>query len=166
MMNSLEGWLAKVYKGTPELSLPAKKSIISIWPWVALVFGILQLLAALSLWRAGHNLSKALDTFNSIYGNSASGITHLNGFYWISLIVLVIDGLILVSAFPKLRVRAKSGWNLLFYGALLDLVYGILSAFNNYGGASTLVLQFLVTAVILYFLFQIRDQFMKSSRAK
>lgn len=73
--------------------------------------------------------------------------------------MLMIDGVILLAAFPRLRVLGKDGWNLLFYGALLNLVYGVFSAFNNYGNVASLIWQVIVTGVILYFLFQIRDQY-------
>lgn len=161
MLSNLETWLAGVYKGTPKLSPGAKKSIVSIWPWVALVFGVLQLWAALALWRWGHDVNRAIDTLNSYLGTSL-GVHHLNVFYWISLIVLVADGLILLMAFPKLRVNAKAGWDLLFYGALLNLVYGVFSAFNDYGGVGSLAMQVIVSAIVFYFLFQIRDQYSTS----
>ena len=51
------------------------------------------------------------------------------------------------------------GWNLLFYGALLNAVYGVFSAFNDYGGAGSLIIQLVVSAIVLYFLFAIRDQY-------
>ena len=159
MLDSLETWLAGVYKSAPKLSSGSKKSIVGIWPWVALVFGILQLWAALELWRWGHTVNNLVNSLNNFYGTNVGGVTHLNIFYWISLIVLVIDALILLAAFPKLRAHKLDGWKLLFYGAVLNFVYGVFSAFNNYGGVSSLVLQVIVTAVVLYFLFQIRDQY-------
>jgi len=163
MLNSLETWLAGVYKGAPKLNPNAKKSIVNIWPWVALVFGVLQLLAAMELWHWGHTVNNLVNTLNTYYGsNLGVHVNNLNVFYWISLVVLVVDAVILLMAFPKLRVHAKGGWNLLFYGALLNLVYGVFSAFNNYGGFGSLVLQVIVTAVVLYFLFQIRDQYSSS----
>jgi hypothetical protein len=157
MLSDLETWLAGVYKGAPKLSSGAKKSIVDIWPWVALVFGILQLWAALELWHWGHDANNLVNTLNSYYGTTIGSVAHLNAFYWLSWVVLIVDALILLAAFPKLRAHKKTGWNLLFYGALLDFVYGVLSAFNNYGGLSSLVFQVIITAIVLYFLFQIRD---------
>lgn len=158
MLNSLETWLAGVYKGTPKLSSGAKKSIVSIWPWVALVLGVLQVIAAYGLWRWGHDVNKAVDTLNTYLGTSL-GVHHLNVFYWLSLIVLAVNAVILLMAFPKLKVHAKAGWNLIFYSALLNGLYGVFSAFNDYGGGGSLIMQIIVSAVVLYFLFQIRDQY-------
>lgn len=157
-MQRLEDWLAGVYKGTPRLSPASKQSITEVWPIVALVFGVLQLLAAIALWRTGHTLNQVVDTLNSLYGNAVT-LNHLNIFYWISFVVLIADGAILLSAYPQLRNHKRRGWELLFYGTLLDFVYGVVSAFDNYGGITSFILQIIVTAVVLYFLFQIRDQY-------
>jgi hypothetical protein len=166
MLNSLEDWLAAVYKGSPKLAPATKKAMFAVWPWVALIFGVLQLLAALALWRAGHSLDQLTNTINSLYPANAVNLSHLNVFYWISLVVIVIDGVVLLMAYPKLKIGLKAGWKLLFYGALLNLVYGIFSLFNNYGGFGSLVLQLIVTAIVLYFLFQIRDQYSGHSTPK
>lgn len=163
MLNDLENGLAGVYKGTPKLGNDAKKSLVKVWPWLALVFGILQLLAAWSLWHWGHRVNSLVDYANSLsqaYGiNAANSVAHLNIFYWLSFIVLLIDAVILLAAYSGLKNRTKQGWNLLFYSALLNGVYGIVSAFNNYGGVGSLIMQLVVTAVVLYFLFQTRDQY-------
>lgn len=158
MLNKLEIMLADVYKATPKLSDSAKKTIVNIWPFVAIIFGILQLWGAYALWHWGRDVNKIADVFNSYLGTNAT-VHHLNALYWISLIVLAIVGVMLLAAYPGLKARAKSGWNLLFYSALLNVVYGIFSAFNNYGGVGSLVMQLIASAIMLYFLFQIRDQY-------
>ena len=132
-----------------------------MWPIVALIFGILQLIAVYELWHWGHRINQVANLVSSLsqYTGGVNLAVHLNVFYWLSLIVLAIDGVILLLAYPGLKAHQKSGWNLLFYASLLNLVYGVLSAFNNYGGAGSLALQVIVSAIVLYFLFQIRDQY-------
>lgn len=163
MLNKLETILAGVYKPTPKLSGNAKKTIVNIWPWVAVIFGVLQLWAAYALWHWGRDVNKVVDIFNSYLGTNAT-VHHLNVFYWISLVILAIDGVLLLAAYPGLKARAKSGWNLLFYSALLNGVYGIFSAFNDYGGAGSLAIQLVVSAIVLYFLFATRDQYSGTSK--
>ncbi len=158
VLNKLETALAGLYSGAPKLSQSAKKTIVGIWPIAALIFGVLQLWAAYSLWHWGHEVNKVVDAFNTYLGTSSS-VHHLSVIYWLSLIVLAIDGVLLLAAYKGLKARSKSGWNLLFYGALLNIVYGVFSAFNDYGGAGSLVMQLIVSAIILYFLFAIRDQY-------
>lgn len=158
MLNKLETVLAGIYKPTPKLSGGAKKTVTGVLPWLALIFGILELWSVYHLWQWGRDVNKIADAFNSYLGTS-SIVHHLNAFYWISLVVLAITGVLLLMAYPGLKAMAKSGWNLLFYGAILSAVYGVISAFNDYGGAGSLVIQVVVSAVVLYFLFQIRDQY-------
>lgn len=159
MLSKLETMLAGVYSATPKLSGNAKKTIVNFWPFAALILGVLQLWSAYSLWHWGRDVNKVIATFNSYFGTSPTVVHNLNVFYWISLVVLAISGVMLLMAYPGLKAKAKSGWNLLFYSTLLNVVYGIFSAFNDYGGAGSLVIQLVVSAVVLYFLFQIRDQY-------
>ena len=159
LLTKLEQWLAGVYKAAPKLSTSAKKSITEIWPIVALVFGVLQILAAVELWHLGHQVNQVANLVNSLSQYYGGTTLHLNAFYWLSLVIVALDGVLLLWAYPALKRRQKSGWNLLFYASLLNLLYGIFSAFNNYGGVSSLLLQIIVSAVVLYFLFQIRDQY-------
>jgi len=158
LLNKIEAALAGLYKGAPKLSQNAKKTIVSIWPIAALVFGVLQLWAAYVLWDWGRKVNQVLDVFNSYLGTDI-GARDLSVIYWLSLVVLVLDAILLLAAYRGLKARAKSGWNLLFYGALLNGVYGIFSAFNDYGGVGSLVIQLIVSAIVLYFLFAIRDQY-------
>jgi len=158
MLNKLETKLAGVFKATPKLSGSAKKTIVNFWPIVAVIFGVLQLWSAYGLWHWGRDVNKVADVFNAYLGTNTV-VHHLNVFYWISLVVLAATGVLLLMAYPGLKARAKSGWNLLFYSALLNGVYGVFSAFNDYGGAGSLVMQLIVSAIVLYLLFQIRDQY-------
>lgn len=158
MLDGLESSLAGLYKGAPKLSQNAKKFLVKYWPIAALIFGVLQLWAALALWNWGRDVNKVADVFNSYLGTNTV-VHHLSVMYWLSLVVLVVDGIILLAAYKGLKNRVKSGWQLLFYSALLNAVYGVFSAFNDYGGVGSLVMQIIVSAVVLYFLFQIRDQY-------
>lgn len=159
-LSGLEKWLAGVFAGAPKISQKGRKSIAGIWAWVALVFGVLQLFAAWSLWQWGHSVNQLVDNLNAYLGTAyGTSVANLNVFYWISFGVLLVDAIILLMAFPKLRKHQKGGWDLLFLGALLNLVYGVFSAFNNFGGVGSLVMQVIVTTIVLYLLFQIRDQY-------
>ena len=66
----------------------------------------------------------------------------------------------MVAAFSGLKARKKSGWNLLYYALLLNLAYGIVMAFTNYGGFSYLIGAVIGSAIGLYLLFQIRSSYL------
>jgi uncharacterized membrane protein HdeD (DUF308 family) len=67
-----------------------------------------------------------------------------------------------IVAFPALRARKKSGWDLLFYAALLNIVYGFVTLFTDYGSVGNLVGTIIGSAIGLYFLFQIRSLYLKA----
>src|SRR5664279_1148975 len=102
ILNKLETWLAGVYKGAPKLSQSAKKSITGVWPIVALVFGVLQLFAAYELWHWGHQVNQVANLVNSFaqYTGATNLAVHLNVFYWLSLVVLAVEGVVLLMAYP------------------------------------------------------------------
>lgn len=86
--------------------------------------------------------------------------TSLGLFYYLGLASLLIDGVLLLMAYNPLRAHSKKGWNLLFLAALVNLVYGIIFAFdNNYGNMGNLVSALIGSAIAFYFLFQVRDYY-------
>ncbi len=160
-LKPVETKLAEVFKGAPPLPASAKKMLVQWWPYVTLVAGVLQLLSAWWLYDWGTKVNKVADVLNGY--TSAFGVTStvekLNIFYWISLILLVVNGVIFIMAYPGLKARKIAGWNLMFMGALLNAVYGVFSALNNRGGAGSLISSLIGTIIGLYFLFQVKDQF-------
>lgn len=160
-LKPIEDKLAEIFKNVPALPESTKKMLANWWQWLALIGGALQILIAVGLYTWGQNINKTADSINSYIGSF--GVTQhaekLSIFYWVSLIMLVVDGVILLMAYPGLKAKKKSGWNLLFLAALINAVYGVFSTFNGRGGAGSLVGSLVGTAVALYFLFQVREQF-------
>lgn len=166
-LKPIENKLEEVFKGVPPLPTSTKKMLAEWLRWVALVVGILQLLAAWSLWAWGRDLNRAVETINSYTSafGVATPVEKLSIFYWVSLIVLVVDAVILLMAYPGLKARTKDGWNLVFLGSLINVVYGVFSAFSNRGGISSLIYSLIGSAAGFYLLFQVKDQYMVKSKA-
>jgi uncharacterized BrkB/YihY/UPF0761 family membrane protein len=159
-LTKLEKTLQPIFKGTPPLSKGGREWLVKAWPVLALVFGVLQLLLAINLWRFAHSVDHFVDYANQIartYGNG-DVVHHLGLFYWLALLSLFVDGAILLMAFPHLKARRKQGWDLLFLGATLNLLYGLFSAFDTYyGGVSKFIGTIIGSAVAYYLLFQVRE---------
>ncbi len=117
------------------------------------------------MWRSAHyldTLNHAADYVNEYFGYQVVD-NSLNFFYYLAIIVIVLDAVILLLAAPGLKAWKKIGWNLLFYSVLLNLVYGFVRMFSDYGGGIGSFLWGLVVAAIVgYFVFQTRDYFKKS----
>lgn len=62
-------------------------------------------------------------------------------------------------AFAPTKERKKSGWNLLFLALLVNVVYGLVVTFTDYGGPSNFISVLISTVIGMYFLFQIREAY-------
>lgn len=176
-MDQLEEQLNEVFVKKAPWQLPenAKKVIVDILPWLNLVFGVLTLLSAFWLYQAATVVDKWVNWANDVsraYGGSATVNTnHLTVMVWLGIIVLAIEGVLWIAAFPGVKDKKKKGWNLLFIALLVNIVYGFLALFINvgsYSGISGFIGYAISTVIGLYLLFQIRSAFLpkKASDAK
>lgn len=162
-LKPLEEKLASTFKGAPPLPEGGKKWLVQYVPWLALISGVLQLLWALRLFDVSRDYNRAIGNLNSLsraFGG-ADVIEKLNIFYWISLVALVVNAIIILLAYPGLKERKKAGWNMLFLGAVVSLAFGIISLFDNSGrgGFGSLLGSIIGAAIGFYLLFQIRDHY-------
>lgn len=163
-VRKLEKSLGELYKGAPPLSKTAKESIVNVWPWVALVFGVLQILAAWTLWQMMDRVQPFVDFANSLSQNYGTGeIIGYSGvekfLIYVSIATLVASGVLLLMAVSPLKNKVKRGWDLLFIGVLLNVVYAVLAVFIDGRGFGTFLVSMLGTAIGLYFLFQIKGSY-------
>ena len=151
-------------KQAPPLPDGAKKWLVQYLPWINLIAGIFSLWAAWALYHTAHTVNALVDYVNSVsaaYGSTVK-VNHLTFTVWLAIATLAVAGLIYLFAFPATRERKKSGWDLMFYALLLNLVYGVVAAFTDYGGVGRLIGAVIGAAIGLYFLFQIRESYLKS----
>lgn len=163
LVRSAEKALEGPFKSLPALPKEAKKGLAQITVWLALIAGILQLLAAWWLYDWANSIDKWADAVNqwsTALGAPAATTSGLTMWVWIAVIVLAVEGVILLLAFPKLKNKERGGWDLLFLAALINLVYGIVSLFiDGRGGAGSLLGALLGSAIGFYLLFQVREFF-------
>jgi len=168
-LKSLEDSLEDVFvKKSPALPENGKKMIVEWLPWITLILGVLSLWAAYGLWHWAHvanDFINSVNTLSATYGGSAIDVNRMGATVWLSLIVLTIMALIYIAAFSPLKALKKSGWNLLFYAALINIVYGVVVMFTDYGSFGNLVFTIIGSAIGLYFLFQIRGHY-KAAKVK
>ncbi|HEX5744292.1 MAG TPA: hypothetical protein VFX84_02465 [Candidatus Saccharimonadales bacterium] len=168
-LRTLEASLDDVFaKNAPALPSNAKKIIVEYLPYVSVFLGTLTLLAAWGLYDAARTVNTLIDyagSFDSVYG-SGMAVNHLTATVWLSIAVLVIEGLLYIAAFKPAKERKKSGWDLLFYALLINMAYGIIITFTYYGGLGRLLGTLIGSAAGLYFLFQIRASYKVRSTKK
>jgi len=167
LLGKLEAVLAPLFEGLPALPKNVKDWFVKAWPILALIFGVLQLLAAWGLWNVGHLANNLINYANQLSNLSGTGVVvnNLGFFYWVSLIVLVVDAVILLLAYPGLKARSLRGWNMLFLGAVVNVVYGIFTTFGSgYGNVGNLILALIGSAIGFYFLFQVRSYYTRDTK--
>jgi len=150
-------------KKAPALPPNARRGLAKAMWIIALVLGVLQLWAAWSFWHLGHYIDASvtyLNTISSYYGTPNVAVSHLGLFYYLSLLFLVVDAVVLLLATTGLKAMRKAGWNFLFYSLILNVAYGLIRMFAEVGGGFGQFFWTLVsTAIGAYFLFQIRSEF-------
>ena len=162
LLTALEKRLEPLFDSLPALPKEARRGLVTWWPALALLGAILQFVAAWGLWHAGHYVDRYVDYVNRLSRLYGTGqvVPHLGLAYWLMLMLLIADAVILLLASPQLKQRAKEGWNWLFLGAVINAGYGIIAAFDSvYGGAGHLLGSLLGSAVGFYLLFQVRSYY-------
>lgn len=163
-LNNIETKLDDVFvHSAPALPDGGKKAIVSFLPIVSLVVGAFSLLSAWNLWHWAHladNVLGGLCNAYSVSGCSAYGApSRFTVWLWLGIILIGVEGLLYLLAYPGLRDRKKEGWNYLFYGALLNVVYALVSLFTGYNAATNFLGALIGSAIGFYFLFQIRASY-------
>lgn len=159
----LEKSLDGVFGKNAPVQIPAKgrEAIVKYSPWIGLVVGVLGLLASLAIWRTAHAVNRLVDFANQLTASYGGHVVehHLGVAFWVSFVLLVLTSLAAIVAFPALQARKKTGWNLLFYSSLLNVVYGVAALFYDNGGVSSLLSAVISSVVGFYILFQIRSYY-------
>lgn len=162
-MQVLESQIEGLFKGAPKLPEKSKESLVNAWPWIALIFGVLQLFAAWGLYGLTKLVVSPLYDYSRELGRAYGVDVGLSStdkmIIYIGLIVLVVDAVILLMAYPKLKTRAKAGWDLLYLGSLINVVYSVVTLFIDGRGMGSFIFSLLGSAVGFYLLFQVKEKY-------
>jgi hypothetical protein len=152
-------------KQVPPLPEGVRKWLAT-YAWVfALIGAVLGVMGCIALLGLTLFATAVTTTLGGVYGTSVATYVF---FAWLALLVLVVNVVLLAMAVSKLKRMQKSGWNLLFYSELLYFVYGVFNALYTPSATAifSIVWNAFITAVSLYFLFQVRSYFTKAASAK
>jgi hypothetical protein len=143
-MHGLEAWLAPLFEKLPHIPQGGREWIVSVSPYIALVFGVLGIISLLGA---------------SGIGIIASVLTlGLAVPMMISIVISLVSAVLLLMAFPGLKARTKKGWNLVFYSEVISVAGGVITAFTMTYGSS--IVGTAIGALIgFYILFEIRSYY-------
>src|SRR5260221_431274 len=108
-MGMMEEWFGKL----PSLPKGGREAIVTITPWIALIFGVLGVLAGL----AGLGLLTALSPFAAMGGGIGT-----TTWSWASALVGIVASALLLASFPGTKARKKKGWMMLLYFSSDDII--------------------------------------------
>lgn len=161
---TMSGW----FKNAPALPKNVKETLATIWPWAALVFGVLQLLAAWTLWRlfeSARPFAELADQYSQYFGTVDIGYSSFDKtMIYLAIAIAVVQGVLLLMAFSPLKDRLKKGWDLMFLSALVGIGYSIVTIFIDGRGVGTFLFNLVIVGIVLYLLFQLKDMY-KSKKA-
>ncbi len=163
-LHKLERKLDKIFnEDFPSLPSKTKKLMIKYFPIISLIGGLLTLWADYDLWKWGHLTvisSNATDLTNLYAGNKLIQTSNqMNLGIWLGVIILAIEAILYIVAYFSLIKQKEAGWNLVFWGALVNIAYGLIIAFTSYGGFRELFWSLMISVIIMYFIFQIRSAY-------
>lgn len=165
-LEKLETTLDESLNKKAPIKLPesGRKTLAGALWWLALIGGLAQLWAAWNLWDYWHKVDEPFNYTNALAEAYGMGnTTDVLGFsFYLVLITLVVSGALLLLAAPALKAMKKSGWNLVFYSVLVNVLYGLFSMFTDYGNFGNLLGALIGSLIGAYLLFQVRDHFVKS----
>jgi hypothetical protein len=158
-MQPLEKALDDAFKKAPQLPENASKGLATALPWLALIGGILSLMGAWGIYGILNWTNNVLGSYSALYGYANPYVDTAMPLLWVSLALIVVQAIIMLVAFPALRAGKKSGWNLLFYSALVNVVYDVLYYVFAYNNIGSLLMALIGAAIGMYLLFQVRSYF-------
>lgn len=163
LVQKIEKSLENVFKDAPALPANAKKNLVAAWPWIALLFGVIQVAAAWALWRLLDAVQPFVNISNqlsSYYGGAKVGYSSFDKTaIYLGIAVLLVDGVILLMAFSPLQKLQKRGWDLLFLGSVLNVLYSVVAVFISGRGFGSFIMGLIGSALGFYLLFQIKDSY-------
>lgn len=144
-LHQLAKTLDQNYAKLPALPKGVNEFLASVAPWLALVFGVLAIVAGLGAF----GLLTAFAPMAAVAGASQYALAGL-----FAAVVLLAQGVVELLAFPSLKARKVKGWNLLYYSLLLSVLSSVVGL--NVGSVVGAVVGFLLG---YYFLYQIKSYY-------
>lgn len=161
LVHKVEKALEGIFKSLPPLPKDAKKGLADLLPWLVGIGGLLQLWAAWQLYRWADSWGRVADWANSWARSMGvdTGTSAYSLWLWVSVIAAALTAVVLLAAFPKVQKKLKSGWDLVFLAAILNLIFGVVTLFIEHYGNNNLIGALIGSAIGFYLLFQVREYF-------
>ncbi|MEO5691237.1 MAG: hypothetical protein ABIQ64_03560 [Candidatus Saccharimonadales bacterium] len=136
----------------PVIQLPdyMKDMAARMLPWLTIMMSVI----VAPLVVVGLAMGGFLGFLTSFYD------INTNPFYWITVVLLITQLILMITAVPRLLRESRRGWYLLFLASLFGIVTLITNIFAQFVAPITaLLIGLVVFTLILYVLFQTRSYY-------
>ena len=155
-VNKVENRVAAWYEKAPHLPVGGRQWLgANVW-WIVLVGTIIGAFGILNIIFFGALAALFVVGYGGPVGAAIAGVAAI--VMVLSLIGAILEIVITAMAIKPLKDKQKKGWSLLLLALIVALGF-VLLAFLFSFELSSLIMSLLWTAVVGYFLFEIRDQF-------
>ena len=146
-MHGLEAYLAPLFQNLPHLPQGGRDFLVSVAPWLAVVFGVLGIWGGIQMLGVG----------GSAYGDLMRMAGYSSSSFMVGAIFNIASSVLLLAGFTGLKAHSKKGWNMAFYSMVVSIVGGIASAVMGmmYGLVGLVIGAF----IGFYILFEIRTHY-------
>ena len=161
-VTQIEKYLHGLYKNAPALPRNVRDSLAKATPWLALIYGILQILGAFALAGILSQANRIEQAYDRAFGTTAN-IPVLSSaeeiLIYIGIGLLFIQAVLLLLSVPRLMRFEYKGWGHLFLVFLINVLYAVTALFISDRSISSFLWNILVCVIGFYLLFQIRGHF-------
>jgi hypothetical protein len=146
-MDQIEKFLEDFFTKKITYKLPenAKEVIVKIAPWVTIIVLVMALPAILAIFGLGSYFA----------GMAAIAGVGLGPWYYLGLIVLVAQVVLMAISVPGLLNKTKKGWQFIYYSNLVSAVHSVFFSYNLGG----IIWALLGSAIGFYLIFQIKSYY-------
>ena len=137
--------LKDVYAKAPALPKSADDVLVSLAPWLALIFGILAVLTGIG----GLGLFTAFSPLAYMYAGAG-----FSALLVVSAVIVIVEGVVMLLAFMPLRARRVRGWNLLVWGEGLAILGSLITL-----RVGDVIGALIGAAIAFYILFQVESYY-------
>jgi hypothetical protein len=148
LVNQLE----KTFKKAPHLPKGLVDFLGSISPWLALLGGVLGILASLSMLSAAAGLSRFMGSAYMMGYYSSFNLAY----FAVAGISELIVSVLLLLAFKPLQAKSQTGWLLMFWIQVINIVSMVIEVVL---GGSSIIGLVLGAAIGMYVLFEMKPYF-------
>lgn len=145
------------FRQLPHIPAGVSRFLANLMPWASILVGLFSLFSVLALTPLIFGASTLINSLSVMVDSTPYLIGNINPIYYVlSAVLLLMDGLLLLVAFPALRRKELRGWALVFWSNVVSSIHTLVGmAFAG----DEIVTGLLGILIAFYVLFEVKKWF-------